>query len=438
MRRDVLLLQGPVGPFFARFAEGLEARGFRVWKVNFNGGDRIFYRRPRALDFSGKLEEWEAHLERLIVNRNIGRIYLFGDCRAYHRVAREVAKRNGVRVFVFEEGYIRPNFVTLEEGGVNGYSSLMEKPINLFSQDGPLPTEHSVPSGTFRFAAVFSMIYYWACALHQARYPYYRHHRPLGWFSEGIRWIRSGLRRIRYQVRERGMLNELLPHFEGNYFVCPLQVHCDMQVVVHSDYNSIEHFIGDVLASFAQHAPSNKALVFKHHPMDRAYTDYTAVIANLSAELGIADRVYYVHDVDLPTLLRHAQGTVLINSTVGVSSLFHRTPVKTLGRAVYDLDGLTSQRPLAEFWQRRESVDGEAFENFRANLMLHNQLNASFFRRLSSHNAAGIVWAARLLEQHSYDAHRPERVDRPTFSVVEGTGGIVAGGQVIKQGDRAA
>jgi len=192
------------------------------------------------------------------------------------------------------------------------------------------------------------MCYYWACALSKRRFPHYRHHRPLSWWSEGIRWIRSGFRKAIYSVRERKDLEEILSQFEGNYFVCPLQVHCDMQVVVHSDYNSIEHFIGDVLASFVGNAPTNKALVFKHHPMDRAYTDYSVVIKHLAAELGLSDRVFYVHDVDLPALLRHAQGTVLVNSTVGVSSLFHGTPVKVMGRAVYDLDGLTFQRSLDE------------------------------------------------------------------------------------------
>jgi len=113
MRRDVLLLQGPIGPFFSRFATDLEARGFRVTKINFNGGDRFFWRGSNALDYTGTLDDWEAWIERLLINRDIGRIYLFGDCRSYHRIAREVARRRGVRVFVFEEGYIRPNFITL-------------------------------------------------------------------------------------------------------------------------------------------------------------------------------------------------------------------------------------------------------------------------------------------------------------------------------------
>ena len=44
MRRDVLLLQGPIGPFFSRFSKELSERGFNVHKVNLNGGDKLFYK----------------------------------------------------------------------------------------------------------------------------------------------------------------------------------------------------------------------------------------------------------------------------------------------------------------------------------------------------------------------------------------------------------
>lgn len=435
MRRDVLMLQGPIGPFFQRFAQGLEARGFRVWKVNFNGGDRLFWRGQRAIDYTGKLEHWEQHLERLVVNRSIGRIYLFGDCRSYHRVARDVAKRHRIRLFVFEEGYIRPNFVTLEEGGVNGHSPMMSQPVRLDRAEAPLPSEHATPRHVFWFTAAFSMAYYWACALSGRRYPHYRHHRPLGWLSEGSRWLRSGTRKLRYAHRERRVMANLLGEFQQNYFLCPLQVHCDMQVVVHSEYNSIEHFLGEVLASFAVHAPTNKAIVFKHHPLDRAYTDYTALLANLAAELGLSDRVFYVHDLDLPALLRDAEGTVLINSTVGLSSLFHGTPVKTLGRAVYDLPGLTVQRPLDELWSTDEKVDESAFEAYRANLILRNQINGNLYRRIAPDDPAGFVWPERLLAEHRWIEGRPDLADAPRLTLIEG--GVAANGRVGRGSEAA-
>ena len=71
MRRNVLLLQGPVGPFFTLFARDLETRGFNVFKVNFNGGDSFFYRRKRTIDYRGKLKDWEDFLQRTLENLSL-------------------------------------------------------------------------------------------------------------------------------------------------------------------------------------------------------------------------------------------------------------------------------------------------------------------------------------------------------------------------------
>ncbi len=434
--RHVLLLQGPIGPFFSRFSEDLEQRGFTVTKINFNGGDRFFYRRRGAIDYTGKLDDWESWLERLVANRQITRLYLFGDCRAYHRIACEVARRNRIRVFVFEEGYIRPNFITLEEGGVNGRSRMLYEPLNIGNIPKELPAENQQPKKVFLLTAVYSMIYYWASAARKDRFEHYRHHRPFEWFSEGTRWIRSGLRKLMYARRERHVLETVLSEFENNYFVCPLQVHCDMQVVVHSEFNSIEHFIGEVLASFRQHAPSNKAIVFKHHPMDRGYTDYTMLFANLVAELGLQGRVFYVHDVCLPTLLRSAQGTVLINSTVGMSSLFHGTPVKAMGKAVYDIPGLTVQLSLDDFWNKNMSVDNDYFQAFRAFLIMRNQLNGNLYRRISKEGSTGIVWSANLDDQHRWQDSDRSAQSGPRLTVIEG--GVAAKRQIQRDDDSAA
>lgn len=441
MHRNVLLLQGPIGPFFSRFAGELSERGFNVWKVNLNGGDRYFYRRKQAINYSGSLQGWESYLERLIVNKEIGRIYLFGDCRSYHRAAKKVAKRHGIRVFVFEEGYIRPNYITLEEHGVNGYSPMLRRKLDLEElepapEDSISTGENVLPKQMTGRCGYNVIAYYLSCLFLKKNYPEYQHHRPLKAVSEGARWIRSGFRKLRFQRTEKHVLHKIVAEYENNYFVCPLQVHCDMQVVVHSKFNSIEHFIGDVLTSFARHAAPNKAIVFKHHPMDRAYKDYSVLFENLVAELGLHGRVFYVHDVCLPTLLKNAEGTILINSTVGMSSLFHGTPVKTLGKAIYDLPGLTTQRSLESFWGRPGSVDRSLFSAFRQHLIKHNQLNGSFVTRLASSSPTGLQWSNELSEEHRYVADRADVVDMPALRVVGGLD--VDGGDDSVFGDKKA
>jgi len=226
--------------------------------------------------------------------------------------------------------------------------------------------------------------------------------------AEGARWIRSGFRKVRYQHAEKNVLDKIIAEYDDNYFVCPLQVHCDMQVVVHSKFNSIEHFIGEVLTSFARHAAPNKAIVFKHHPMDRAYTNYSILFENLIGELGLQGRVFYVQDVCLPSLLHSAEGTVVINSTVGMSSLFHGTPVKTMGKAIYDLPGLTAQRSLESFWHRPGRVDRGLFAAYRQYLVETNQLNGSFVAPLKKISGAGLRWSPTLSDQHTFLSDRLE------------------------------
>jgi len=423
MRRNVLLLQGPVGPFFARFSRELKSRGFNVYKVNFNGGDAFFYRGKNTINFTGKMKEWEAYLERLVQNKEIGRIYLFGDCRAYHRIAKEVALRHRIRIFVFEEGYIRPDYITLEENGVNGHSSMMHAQIDTRAHDGKKSVATLHPKRVFMRTAWFSILYYVVASLRSKKFRYYQHHRGFSPAPEGSRWIVSAFRKWRFARKERSFLSEQLPPFEGNYFVCPLQVHCDMQVGVHSEYNSIEEFIGEIIGSFAATAPSNKALVFKHHPLDRGYKDYTILFNNLINEHGLQGRVFYVHDVCLPSLLQNAEGTVLINSTVGMSSLFHGTPVKALGRAIYDLPELTYQGSLNRFWSNPDKVDKQAFERFREYLITQNQINGSFYRRLTGvANAPGIIWSPCLSRDHEYVEAGPDAASMPQLKIVGGLG----------------
>jgi hypothetical protein len=149
--------------------------------------------------------------------------------------------------------------------------------------------------------------------------------------------------------------------------------------VVHSQYRRVSHFIRQVISSFATEAPANCHLVFKHHPLDRGFRNHGPLIRKLAEQHGVVNRVHYVHDLHLPTLLQHALGTVVINSTVGLSSLVHGTPVKTTGKAVYDLPGLTHQGPLSSFWHNPEPIDQRLHRNFRRYLIAQTQINGSFY-----------------------------------------------------------
>ncbi len=369
-----------MGPFFARLAEVLEAAGARVIKVNFNGGDRWFYRRSGAIDYRGRLQAWDDWLASLLTVKRIDAVVLFGQARPVHRVARAVARAQGVPVYVFEEGYLRPDYITLEREGVNGDSGLpREAAFYAARPDERLP--EPVPTGqSFWRMAWIATMYCLAMTLGKPWYPHHVYHRPMNPLHQGWCWLRGGWRKWARAWQQRGVLEDLCsPQRSKRWFLLPLQVHNDSQIVHHSPFDDVREVIRQVMHSFAQHASAEHGLVIKHHPMDRAYVDYGRFIDQLARQLGLQGRVRYVHDLHLPTLLKHARGVVVVNSTVGLQALFHHAPVITLGDCFYAVPGLVHPGPLSAFWQAPGKVDAALFRRFRAYLIRHTQINASFY-----------------------------------------------------------
>lgn len=380
-QRRTLLLQGPMGPFFERLAVTLRAHGQQVWKVNFNAGDDWFFRGDeQVIRFREPMEQWPARLRRLVAELRLDAIVLFGQSRRMHQAAITEAQAMGVTVFVFEEGYVRPDYVTLELGGVNAESPLPRDPafyraLNAEPLPAPLPTGQS-----FGALATAAMAYSLARSLGHGRYPHYRHHRSIAPIRQGVKWAHGAWRKWWYRFAERGMQDFLAaPEQHKRFFLVPLQVYNDSQIRRHSKYKDVPAFIREVLTSFAGHAPADQLLVFKHHPLDRPYNDYTRLIERESRALGIAERVHYIHDQHLPTLLKHACGVVTVNSTTGLQALYHGTPVIPLGECMYAIEGLVHPGPLDSFWAEPGPVDAELFQRFRTYLVRETQLNASFY-----------------------------------------------------------
>src|SRR3546814_3647009 len=69
--RRVLLLQGLMGPFSRKLGLGLRKAGHEVFKVNFNGGDRAYWRLPNGIDYRGTLSEWPEYFAHLLRQHKI-------------------------------------------------------------------------------------------------------------------------------------------------------------------------------------------------------------------------------------------------------------------------------------------------------------------------------------------------------------------------------
>jgi capsular polysaccharide export protein len=381
--RRVLLLQGPVGPFFGRLSECLSAAGVRqIQKIDFNGGDWLFSPRGSTA-YRGTMQDWPDALRSHVAEHGVDTILLYGDCREVHRAAHALGEQSGVEIWVFEEGYVRPNYITLERSGVNNRSTLSRDPAFYRAlPDGEveaLPRELHV-THAFMFSAIWAVLYYLAAAALRPWFPHYEHHRPLT-LVESLPWFKSVIRKSIYRRRERALTQRLTADLSGRFFLLPLQVAADAQVVVHSNFKSITQCIDVVASSFAESTAHNDVLVIKHHPMDRGSRDYSGVIKDIAAQKGLQGRIFYVHDQHLPTLLDHAKGVVVINSTVGMQALDHGKPVIALGQALYDIPGLTFQGPLESFWtQATESPPvASLYRRFRSHMIRTTQLNGSVY-----------------------------------------------------------
>lgn len=271
-QKNILLLQGPVGPFFSKLSDVLKNRGARVSRVFFNGGDAFDGRNDPSVDghhFRGQLAQWPDFLESIFWAQQITAVVMFGQGRAYHREAIRKANDMCVMVFVMDEGYFRPGYVTLESNGLNAYSTGMSDASEVLKQNLHLmvPAPEKVRYEYLKMAKS-ALFHYVALAHQKSRYPHYQHHRTVSLSHHAAYWLRSWFRKLKNKIPDKNLLSGLL-NKGAAYFFVPLQSPEDSQISLHSPYTHIEEFINEVMSSFSKNADKHSELLFKQHPMSR-------------------------------------------------------------------------------------------------------------------------------------------------------------------------
>lgn len=379
-QRRVLMLQGLMGPLFRRIGQGLLKAGHSVYKINFNGGDRLFWRLPGGIDYRGTLEDWPDALAQILADKQITDVILFGDCRDHHMIATKECRERGIPVHVFEEGYIRPDWVTFERDGVNGHSTLPRDPQwyrDTAAKLPPLPEHRQVPS-SFRRRATEGLAYNAADVLTRWYYSNWNNHRPWHPLVEAMGWVRK-LKRRKEREAEASQLMARIEASDAPYFLFPLQLDSDAQIRLHSPFAGIAEPLKLVVESFATHAPADARLVVKEHPLDNGVRDWQQVTADIALRYGVADRIDYLPAGDIVAVARASSGMVTINSTSGTLGLSMGIPAVVLGNAIYDVAGITCQKGLDAFWNSPEPPDKATFEAFRRVLIDRCLIPGGFF-----------------------------------------------------------
>lgn len=392
MARNYLFLQGVCSPFFASLGRALHRQGHTVRKVNFTVGDRMYWRQGNAVAYRGPMRALPQFYASEYANHRITDIVLFGDCRPVHRPAIVQAKQQSIEVHVFEEGYFRPYWVTLERGGVNGHSRLSRDPDWYREQALTVPAygNGEAFAAPFWRRAAYDVGYNFWAGLNPILHRGVSTHVPYSPVTEYLSYIRRG---VRMQARAQGdmaILRRIMEDADQHpFFLFPLQINTDSQVRFHSPFRCVTEALRKILSSYAGSAPRSHRLLIKAHPLDPGLVDYAKLIATWSRELGIAGRVFFVENGSLPPLLERTRGVVTINSTTGASAVLHGCSTIALGTAIYDMPGLTFQGPLDAFWRERCIPDKKLFAAFR-NVVIHRtQINGGFYSK------GGIALATR-------------------------------------------
>lgn len=412
--RVFLMLQGPHGPFFDRLARLLRAAGAAVWRCGFNAGDEFFWSdRDSFLRHEGGVADWPAHLDAILRDRGVTDIVLYGDVRPIHATARALAAERGLRVHVFEEGYLRPYWISYERQGSNGNSVLMRIPLAqmraaLREQISEVrrPPAHW---GDMRQHKFYGAFYHFLILVANRRYRAYAGHRAISVAQE----FRLNLRRLvlapAYNLG-RALQWRRLRLSGWPYNLALMQLEHDSNFLGHSPFTRNAQFIRTVIDSFARSAPRHHHLIFKAHPLEDGRAGNRTAIREAAADHGVSDRVHYIHGGKLAEILSHARAVVTVNSTGAQQALWRGIPVKTLGRAVYEKPGLVSEQTLDDFLVAPTAPDARAYRTFRDYLLQTSQIPGGFYASRSRAHALRLVADMLLSSDDPYEALASGRV----------------------------
>ncbi len=378
--RVFLFLQSHPSFFGRAVIHHMRAEGHRCEVINLYLGDWFFRLGTGATNYTGRLQDWPGWLDRFVTDHAITDIVYYADQRPYHRAARQLARARGIACYAYEFGYYRPDFITLERGGMGVFSHFPNDPDLIEKLAADLPD--AMPDGhypyTFRDEAVNEVFYHLAPWFLPIFFPRYQRDRK---FNPLLEYL-SYLPKLAVRGRRHRQADDLVARLRAKgtpYHVVILQMQGDYQLRRAGHYPDLDRMAEEVLASFAANADACRHIVFKMHPLENALRDWPGVIRRSAAKHGLSDRVHVIDGGDLGEVYKGASGVVLVNSTAALAALQLGLPVKVLGIAIYDIARITHQGSLDTFWEAPVGPVRETMAAFRKLLIASVQVKGNFF-----------------------------------------------------------
>ncbi|MDV7200920.1 capsule biosynthesis protein CapA [Rhodobacterales bacterium HKCCA1288] len=383
MQRKFLFLQGPHGPFFSELAQQLTAAGAICHRIGFNRGDQAFWQdRKTYTPYLEAPDEWRTWLATFLRETPFSDLVLYGDTRPIHATAIALAKAQKMRIHVFEEGYLRPYWVSYERGGANGNSPLMDMPMSQIEAAviGREPDLTDIPArwGQLWHHIYYGAVYHWYVLALNRAYRQFRPHRSLSVAGE----FRLYLRRMTlapFIYLHRHFATRRLQWQGRPYHLVLLQLEHDASFRDHGPFANQRTFLQEVMAGFAKGAPLHHHLVFKAHPLEDGRSPIPRILRDLAREYDLTGRVHFIDGGKLAALLDEACSALTVNSTAAQQALWRGLPLKAYGTAVYSKPEFVSNQDTASFFENPAKPNHASYLLFRQFLMESSQIRGSFY-----------------------------------------------------------
>jgi capsular polysaccharide export protein len=388
--RKVLFLQGPISPYFRRLSFALEDVGFEVLRINLCFGDWLFWRRSCGHNYRGPQRSWRDYLRRVLAEENVTDLLLTGERRSYHAVAIEEANKLGISTVSIDFGYLRPDFITFEYDGLNGDSQFPRDKEAIKKLAASTPTIDLGPrfQDSFLAMAAYDVAYSLSNLILRPLYPHYHSHKPVSTMKiyAGTGW---NLLTSKRTARKSDALVHEFNKRKQRYFVAALQMEGDFSITAYSPFRSVRESLMVMLESFAEHAPNDLHLIIRIHPLDPGVTPWLSVVRDFEERMKIAGRIHVTRGGSIDNLFESCLGLVTVNSTLGLRAVCSGVPVKTLGQAIYAVDGVVSSQKLEQFWHEPNGPDDALCKLFVNTLAAVTQIRGTLY------GGPGLVHAIR-------------------------------------------
>ncbi len=384
--RCFLFLQGPHGPFFSSLGKMLRVAGARTYRIGFNAADRQFWRGPEYIAYRDTSENFAEALADHIAEKGITDIVLYGSSRPVHRIALDVARELKVTPHVFEEGYLRPYWVTYERGGANAASPATEFSLEQMATAlaNGAPALHEAPDrwGDMRAHMFWGAAYHARLLAGNKGYPGFKPHRTPHYWAE-FRLHLNKLLTAPGRTLLRGASTLRVRHGGFPYHLVLLQLAHDANFLDHGPFPDQAAFLNVVFRGFSEGAPKHHHLVLKAHPLEDGREPLRPLIRQLTREYALESRVHFLTGGKLARLLDTARTALTVNSTSAEQALWRALPLRAFGNAVYKRPEFVSDQPVSDFFANPNSPDLEAYLVYRSFLLATSQVPGGFYGALS-------------------------------------------------------